>query len=78
MMKKMKEITRSIFTELRLLLCGWCFKIALWIAPKDDPEGTIIVEAIKSWPLETEKFLFLKYVKNQQDGNKKPETVRKV
>jgi hypothetical protein len=39
----------NLLRELRLVICGWCFGIALWIAPKNDPEGLIIIESIYSW-----------------------------
>ena len=35
--------------EIRLMICGWCFHLVLFLAPKDNPEGLMIIEFIKDW-----------------------------
>lgn len=42
-----KEI--KLFKELRLVLCSWCFNIALKLAPKNDDEGLIVIETVQQW-----------------------------
>lgn len=39
----------KIVNELRLLICGWCMGLMLWVVPKDSPEGIIIIKSIKRW-----------------------------
>jgi len=40
---------RGLIDEIRLILCGLCFALTLWIAPKNHPEGKTIIEAIGNW-----------------------------
>lgn len=47
----------NILRELRLIVCGWCFAVALWIVPKDDPEGLIIIELIHDWAAKSASYL---------------------
>jgi len=49
----------KIFTEMRLLFCNWCFSIALWLAPQNDPEGLIIIETIRTWAIQTKSYIYL-------------------
>lgn len=41
----------DLLREFRLLVCGWCFSLAVKMAPKDDLEGIIIIEAVCNWAL---------------------------
>jgi len=43
--------------ELRLIVCGWCMGIALWIAPKDDPEGLIIIDSVHQYASQSATYL---------------------
>lgn len=44
---------KNLFKELQLTLCSWCFEIALKLAPKNDDEGLIIIEAVQQWASKT-------------------------
>lgn len=39
----------KLINEIRLFLCGWCFVLILWIVPKNDVEGLVIIKAITDW-----------------------------
>ena len=47
----------NIIKELRLVICGWCFGIALWVAPKNDPEGLMIIESVRQWASKSATYL---------------------
>lgn len=46
----------NISTELRLIICGWCFSVALWVAPKN-VEGLIVVDSVHSWASRSAAYL---------------------
>ena len=39
---------KRLLNEIRLTIIGWCFALALKIAPKNE-EGLIIIETISQW-----------------------------
>lgn len=40
---------KVLLTELRLLICSWLFVLVVLVAPKNNPEGLLIVTVLKSW-----------------------------
>ena len=50
----------DILKELRLILCGWCFALALWVVPKNDPEGLIVIRAVRDWALLSKLYIIKK------------------
>jgi len=47
----------DLIKELRLNICGWCMALALWVAPANDPEGVIIIEAVRGWARRASHYL---------------------
>jgi len=47
---------KSFFDELRLLVCIWLFKTILYLAPKKNELGMLMVEAI--YDFYTKKIMF--------------------
>jgi len=67
----MKKNEIDIPKELRLVVCGWCFTLALWIAPKDDPEGLIIIESIHNWASKSAAFITKQFTPTTRIGRTK-------
>lgn len=39
----------KLLDEFRLLLCGWCFALMVYLAPTTNPEGIRILKIIRDW-----------------------------
>lgn len=40
---------KQIIDEFRLMLCGWCFAMMVYLAPENNPEGIRILKIIRDW-----------------------------
>ncbi len=40
---------KRLMTEIRLMMCGWCFGLILKLAPKDNKEGIFIISLVHIW-----------------------------
>jgi len=56
----------ELLAEIRLLLCGYCFSLALWLAPRDNAEGQRIIDTLLAWGIREKELMFYKSVKDKK------------